>query len=306
MIIPSVLALSLAAVLASSLLLIGPFSIDNILPAKNNNYTQGAEAVVLPLVVRDHFTAMEMAGDAEADSRFMTVNENFVDPENHCEFCTRVEYRPGPQGQAGFSYQDLKGLDLSGAKNVRFWVMGEEGGEKIKFKVAGKGIDKLQDKLGKLTDKLTKSIFKSERFALTTEEVTLDDDWKKYEVDLSGIDLKGITHPFAFELFKGNSAQKQVVYIKGVVYDEKPAEDPLTANAEELIGQPTANIISNGTEGVAPATFKLESNITGGKEPYLVSWNFDDGKESDAKTVSHIFREAGTYNVVLEVPTLMA
>jgi hypothetical protein len=269
--IPSVLAVSLAAVLASSLLLIGPFSIDNILPAKNNNYPQEAEAVVLPLVVRDHFTAMEMAGDADVGSRFMTVNEDFVDPENHCEFCTRVEYTPGPQGQAGFSYQDLKGQDLSSAKNVQFWVMGEEGGEKIKFKVAGKSLDKLQDKL-------TKSIFKSERFALTTEEVKLEDDWKKYEVDLSGVDLKGITHPFAFELSKGNSGQKQVVYIKGVVYDEKPAEDPLTATAEELIEELTADIISNGTKGVAPATFKLEANTTGGTEPYLVSWNFDDGR----------------------------
>lgn len=233
--IPTILAISLAAVLASSLLLVGPFSIGNIFPAKHDDHVQEAEAQTLPLVVRDRFTAKQLAGDAEAGSEFLKVNEEFIDPENHCEFCTRVEYVPGPQGEAGFSYEDVTGLDLAGAEKVRFWVMGEEGNEKIKFKLAGKSLDKIQDKL---TSKLTKSIFKTERFALTTEEVTLDDDWKKYEVDLSGVDLKEITHPFAFELSE-NGAQKQVLYIKGVVYDDEPAVDAL-ATVEEPEGEPQA------------------------------------------------------------------
>jgi hypothetical protein len=263
--IPTILAISLAAVLASSLMLVGPFSINNILPAKHDQQLQEAEAAVLPLTIRDRFTEKEMAGDAVAGSQFMNVNEDFVDPENHCEFCTRVEYKPGPEGQAGFSYKDLKGLDLSGAKKVRFWVMGEEGDEKIKFKVAGKSLDKLQEKLGKLT----KSIFKSERFALTTNQLTLDNKWKEYEIDLSGVDLKEITHPFAFEL-SGNGAQKEVVFIKGVVYDNKPAEEPLAATAEDLTEPLAAGIVSNDTEGVAPATFDFEANVTGGTEPYSI------------------------------------
>jgi hypothetical protein len=268
--IPSILAVSLAAVLASSLMLVGPFSINNILPAKHDQHSQEAEAAVLPLTIRDRFTEKELAGDAAAGSQFMKVNEDFIDPENHCEFCTRVEYKPGPEGQAGFSYEDLKGLDLSGAKKVRFWVMGEEGDEKIKFKVAGKNLDKLQESLGKLTSKLTKSIFKSERFALTTEQVTLDKDWKKYEIDLSGVDLKEITHPFAFEL-SGNGVQKEVVFIKGVVYDNQPAEEPLAATAEDQTEPLTAGIVSNNTEGVAPVIFDFEANATGGTEPYSIS-----------------------------------
>jgi hypothetical protein len=228
--VPIILAVSLVAVLAGSIFLASPFSINNIIPKQDN--AQQAEAAALPLVIRDRFAEKEVAGDAEAGSRFFKVDENFVDPENHCEFCTRVEYTPGPQGTAGFSYEDLKGLDLSNAKKARFWVMGEEGDEKIKFKLAGKSLDKLEDKLGKLPDKLAKSIFKNERFALTTEQVTLDDKWKKYEVDLSGVDLKDITHPFAFEL-AGNSGQKQVLFIKGVVYDDQPAVDALATTAED-------------------------------------------------------------------------
>jgi hypothetical protein len=229
--IPTILAISLAAVLTSSILLVGPVSIGSIFTANDDSHVQEAEAQTLPLIVRDEFRERLMVGDAEAGSQFLKVNEEFVDPENHCEFCMRVEYVPGPEGQAGFSYENLKGLDLSNAKKVRFWVMGEEGNEKITFKLAGKSIDKLQNRLDELESKLD-SIFESERFALTTQEVTLDDDWKKYEVDLSGVDLKGITHPFAFELAE-NGTEKEILYIKGVVYDDEQAVDALETVAEE-------------------------------------------------------------------------
>ena len=174
------------------------------------------------------------------DGSFAVVHEDVIWSPNHCEFCTRVEYVPGPDDKAGFSYEDVAGLDLSGAKKVKFWVMGEEGNEKIKFKVAGKSLDKIQNRLDKLESKLD-SIFESERFALTTQEVTLDDDWKKYEVDVSGVDLKGITHPFAFELSE-NGAEKQVLYIKGVVYDDEPVEDALAIEEpeEEILDEPQA------------------------------------------------------------------
>lgn len=297
--IPAILAISLAAVLAGSLLLVGPLSLGSIFP-KHDDHVQEAQAQALPLAVRDRFTAKQMAGDGEAGSRFLKVDEEFIDPENHCEFCTRVEYVPGPQGEAGFSYEDATGLDLSGSKKARFWVMGEEGNEKIRFKLAGKSLDKMQDRLGRLTDKLTDSIFKSERFALTTEEVSLDSEWKKYEVDLSGVDLKGITHPFAFELSE-NGAQKQVIYIKGVVYDDEPAEDALATVEEEVIDLLAAEIISNATEGVAPETFEFEANVTGGTEPYGISWDFGGDGESDDQTATNTFDEAGTYNVTLQV-----
>jgi hypothetical protein len=65
----------------------------------------------------------------------------------------------------------------------------------------------------------------------------------------------------------------------------------------------TAEIISNGTEGVAPATFELEANIIGGTEPYIYSWDFDNGgsENSNDETVEHTFEEAGIHNVVLTV-----
>jgi hypothetical protein len=68
-----------------------------------------------------------------------------------------------------------------------------------------------------------------------------------------------------------------------------PPPDPLTAD-----------IISNGTVGFAPATFEFEANVTGGTEPYTYSWDFGDGSEgSQQQTVVHTFNEAGIYTVTL-------
>jgi hypothetical protein len=301
--LPIILAISVVAVLASSLMLVGVFSLDSIiLSTGHDNHVQEAGAQSLPFEVRDRFNEKKVAGDANN----IKVNEDFVDPENHCEFCTFVEYTPGPRGVAGFAYENDAGVDLTGAKKVRFWVMGEEGNERIKFKIAGKSPDNTQDRP---PNRPTNSIFESESFALTTEEVTLASDWRRYEIDLSGASLDDITHPFGFELSKGNGAQKQVIYIKGLVYDDEPVEEQYalaTVEEEDVITQQplTVEIIPNGTEGIAPATFEFQANITDGTEPYTYVWNFgDDGSSegSEEETVLHTFDEAGSYNVTLTI-----
>src|SRR5918996_1664414 len=92
---------------------------------------------------------------------------------------------------------------------------------------------------------------------------------------------------------------------EGIIMNETitptPEEEEELAE-EEATGILTAEIISNGTEGVAPATFEFQANLTGGTEPYAISWNFGDGsEESDEQTVLHTFEEAGIYNVVLTI-----
>jgi PKD domain len=310
--LPVILAISVvAAVLASSLMLTGVFSLDSIILSKgHDNHIQEAGAQALPFEVRDRFNEKKVAGDANN----IKVNEDFVDPERHCEFCTLVEYTPGPRGVAGFAYENDAGLDLTGANKMRFWVMGEEGNEKIKFKIAGKrSPDNIQQDRppNSSPNRPTNSIFESESFALTTEEVTLASDWRRYEIDLSGVSLDDITHSFGFELSKGNGAQKQVIYIKGLVFDDEPVEEQYaleTVKEEEeviITQQPlTVKIISNGTQGIAPATFEFQANVTGGTEPYAISWKFGDDSEEESsddseETVLHTFDEAGSYNVTL-------
>jgi hypothetical protein len=86
--------------------------------------------------------------------------------------------------------------------------------------------------------------------------------------------------------------------------DEEGGEAAETAVAEEAEESelPTVEIVSNGMEGVAPATFQFSAHITGGTEPYTISWDFDDGSDgSDAESVEHTFEEAGTYNVAVTI-----
>jgi PKD repeat protein len=92
--------------------------------------------------------------------------------------------------------------------------------------------------------------------------------------------------------------------------DNQTASDSIEITVEEAAPSPpttiteplTAEIISNGTQGVAPATFEFQANLTGGTEPYTISWDFDDdSEESDEQNVVHTFEEAGTYNITLSV-----
>ena len=77
------------------------------------------------------------------------------------------------------------------------------------------------------------------------------------------------------------------------IVDEPPSPPPL-----RLI-----EIIPSATEGIAPATFEFEANVTGGIEPYTYRWNFGDGSRESGNDgiIEHTFEEAGTYNVSLIV-----
>jgi hypothetical protein len=125
----------------------------------------------------------------ESNSTSLEISDSFVNPEIHCEICTAVNATE----RAEVVYA-ANATDLAGATKFAFWAMGESGGEDVTFKVAGKAHDGSID------------------YANTTS-VTLDREWKRYEVDLAGADLHEITHLFAFEV---NS--KETFYVKGAAY----------------------------------------------------------------------------------------
>src|SRR5688500_17141104 len=140
-----------------------------------------------PFVVDQHLTINETVDDPAR------IEEDFNDAEQHCEMeCKYIEYRPGPTGKAGLAFTSDAPLNLSGAEKVRFFLMGENGSEKVEVKIAGK--NPLENQTGD-------DAFR-ERFPISIN-VTLGPDWERYEVPLDGVDLKNITAPFAIELFKG-------------------------------------------------------------------------------------------------------
>jgi hypothetical protein len=99
--------------------------------------SQVAEAASLPLSIDWHYKIKDKVGDAAAGSN-VKIDDQYIDAEIHCEICTKIEFTPGPQGRAGLAYAFDKLQDLSAAKSVTFFIMGEDGGEQLKFKVGGK------------------------------------------------------------------------------------------------------------------------------------------------------------------------
>ena len=177
------------------------------------------------LVEVDHiFKSRVREGDAINDIRSFIVTENFIDDENNCSFCTRFEYTPGDTGVAGFAYMDEKGFDLTNAKRVTFYVTGLSGDAEIKFMVAGKNSN---------TNSSGSEIFKNQKFAKTTQRMSLSKLRQGIQIDVSDSDLKDITYPFAFELMKGKNPGKIVFYLNMVAYDTKPAYNPVPTENNE-------------------------------------------------------------------------
>jgi hypothetical protein len=186
-----------------------------------SRFTPTASAQSLPFTVDHHIKIKEKVADA------VRVEEWMNDADRNCEMsCTYVQFNPGRQGRAGLAYVADTPLDLSGAERVHFFLMGDKGGEMVKVKIAGKNPTGAQK---------ADSPFK-EKFAKSTNVIKLSNDWKRYEISLAGVDLKGITAPFAIELLKGNkTSATQAIYFKFIVYEEEPVDQrfALAANTTD-------------------------------------------------------------------------
>ena len=208
-----------------------------------------ASAQNAPYKVDEHLKVNEKAGDP------LRIEENINDAEQHCEMtCKYIEYKPGSNGKAALAFTSSTPLDLSGAKKVHFFLMGENGGEKVKVKIAGK-----DPGVGKKADPLFK-----EKFELSTDEITLPNDWKRYEVPLDGVDLKKIKAPFGIELLKGKGSAQQVVYLKYIVYENAPVDERflLPANSTSNATTTTAATAANGTANATTANNDNETAPT--------------------------------------------
>jgi hypothetical protein len=161
-------------------------------------------------------------GDAKVPGQFI-INNDFVDPDDSCDFCTQVNYTTGTVGRAAIAY-DLGALDLTESKRIVLFAMGQRGGEKIALMAAG-----IESQGNPEQRKAQVNIFDGIRFQIATQNITLSDNWQRYEIRTVGYDLKDIRYPFGFVLFENNSSSSsnQVIYLKGVTFDNKPAKNPV-------------------------------------------------------------------------------
>src|SRR5215213_4664236 len=79
----------------------------------------------------------------------------------------------------------------------------------------------------------------------------------------------------------------------------RTVSDSILITVEPAPPLTAVEITSSDTEGVAPATFDFEANVTGGTVPYTYSWDFGDGsvESDDDETIDHTFDVAGNYTV---------
>ena len=148
--------------------------------------------MALPFDVVEKHGSLEILGSATGEAP-VKVENAFTDPEIHCEVCTRVEFQPNASSNIDVAYVS-NSTDLSSADRMFFWAMGE--GDVV-FNIAGRngpGDDVSYAK---------------------TLEVSLDNEWRKVEIDLSGANLDSITHLFGFSM---DGANDQTFYLKGISY----------------------------------------------------------------------------------------
>ena len=126
-------------------------------------------------------------------------------------------------------------LDLTGAQRIVFFAKGQLGGENVAFVAIGKPSN---------TPPVSPNIFTNLNFAVISKNVTLTNDWRRYQLSLNGIDFKGVTDQFGFIVSKVRTqsqvpssislyplddanANHIVFFLKGVTIDNMPAINPL-------------------------------------------------------------------------------
>lgn len=199
-------------------------------------FLQEGEASRLPYFVDVHNEPKVKAGDASLGTPYFRIYPHWMDNfgERHCEECTMIEYSAaGPHRQAAVAYQSDKLLDLTGAKRIKFFTMGEYGGEKVSFMAAGKDIKK--DSKGDSTSDKATGIFKDKKFDIVTQKVTLKDTWTRFEISLDDQDMSAIQYPFAFQIDGDSVTHGKVrLYLKNIIIDSEESQQPIPLNATSI------------------------------------------------------------------------
>ena len=101
----------------------------------------------------------------------------------------------------GNNWGKVKGMDLTGAKELSFWARGEKGGEVVsEFKMGGI--------TGEFSDSDSRQI----------GPIVLTNEWQQYTVDLTGADLSNVIGGFCWAASKENNPEGFIVYIDEIFY----------------------------------------------------------------------------------------
>src|SRR5919107_487037 len=122
--------------------------------------------------------------------------QHWIDNDIHCVDCLGLEIpNNGKKAGAAFS-SDGAVYNFEGAKKMRFYAMREEavGNDKAKATEGNAVNNSSKNKSG-----LANDLFKDQEFALTSQNVTLNQTWGYHEMGLEGVQqkLSKVKYPFA-------------------------------------------------------------------------------------------------------------
>jgi hypothetical protein len=322
---PSILVLALVSAVSGSVFLANTVAgndwlIDSILspPLDSQGLLPIANAIGkdLMLDVSPQLHPSTVVGESAKQIKF----QHWIDNEIHCEDCLRLEI-PNNGKKAGAAFSSNGAVyNFEEAKKIRFYVMGEEAGAKVNFKAVGN--DKGNNAGGgNNNSSKNKDLFTNQDFALTSQNVTLNQTWGYFEMGLEGAQQKlgKVKYPFGLEVAQGKGQTTTIIYVKGIEYSSEPVQnqyllEPSSSNATAstlaMTAAPTTaaplniTLTDNGNETVnAPATVEFNATVSNGQEPYSFDWDFKDGAiEADTDgDIAHTFATAGLYNVTVDV-----
>ena len=165
----------------------------------------------------EHTSAIVRGGEAKFYAR-LKIDKDFMDVSKSCDHCNKVEYTPSGDNKAGIAYSYDK-LDLKGYQRIVFFAKGQQGGEVVSFIAIGRTTSDTTPSYG--------DTFPNQQFTIVTKNVTLDKTWKRYEISVNKTNLEDVTHPFGFVIYGHMAGAEEVLYLKGVTFDRKPAQHPL-------------------------------------------------------------------------------
>ena len=241
--------------------------------------------------------------------------QHWIDQEIHCEDCLRLAI-PNNGENIGVAFSNAIGYNFEEAKKIGFLVSPdvEQEGATVSFRAVG------NDNNNSTSSVSADDPFKNQEFAVTSQNVTLNQTWNYFEMSLDGVqsELNNVKYPFAFEVEEGTGSETTILYLKGIMYSAEPPEerfllqeasssDNLTASIPASTTTSALNITltDNATETVdAPATVEFNATVSDGQEPYSFDWDFKDGAteaDTDDANIAHTFATPGSYNVTVDV-----
>jgi len=150
------------------------------------------------------------------DSENVVIDENFqlLDSEStNNESVIRIEYKPkvtDKEQWAGIywllpecNWGDEPGINLKNFTRLSFMAKGENGGEKMEFKLGGIK--------GENSDSIST--------AKSTDLITLTTDWKEYPIDLKNFDLSNVLGGFCWVVTSKDNQNGCSFYLKDIMYE---------------------------------------------------------------------------------------